>query len=64
MQQTRESIVAEHDDGDVDTVVGDENSGKCALWFVAQHLYLTVLVFLTVFQFADVFRGKREKGNL
>ena len=57
-------VVAQHDDGDVHQVVGDENGGQGTLGVFTKGENLTVTLSSSLLQLTQVGRRQREEGNL
>ena len=59
-----EEIGAEHDDGDVYQIVGNQDGGQRALRIFTQRLDADVALRLLLVQLAQVGRRQREESNL
>ena len=64
MNQCAEDIVAEHDDGYIDQVVGYQYSGQCSLTIFSKCNNVLVGDVFLWFQFIEIVWGEAKKGYL
>ena len=58
------NIITKHDDGDVDEIVGNQDSGEGTLAIVAKHLYITISITTIGVKFREVCGRQTEKSDL